>query len=122
MNIYNLDITTILIGLFVIILFVFSSVRITYKSSNEEDKIPIDLLDERTNTGIQQGVSLNNLDLNNNVALPTKKEVAPYNAYGVKGDLWGLPEKDEYMTPLFREQIDYLKDRYYRDVGPFTNI
>ena len=49
------------------------------------------------------------------------KKVSGYIPNANNNDLWGLPEKDQYMTPIFREQIDSLKDRYYT-TGNFANV
>lgn len=129
------NIQTIVAIVFFIIVIVFSTVKITYKTGNNNAKnsLPIDLLDNRTGTGLQRGINANNYTNNgnnmnndsNNMSNTTKtiksKKVSGYNPNSNNNDLVGLPEKDQYMTPVFREQIDNLKDRYYK-TGNFANV
>jgi hypothetical protein len=138
------NIRVIIAVIFFIIVIVFSTVKITYKTGNNNAKnsVPIDLLDNRTDTGLQQGISANNYNNNdnnsnannmnnmdnmnnnsmsNNTKTVKSKKVSGYNPNANNNDLWGLPEKDQYMTPIFREQIDNLKDRYYT-TGNFANV
>jgi hypothetical protein len=133
------NIRIIIAVVFFIIVIVFSTVKITYKTGNNNAKnsVPIDLLDNRTGTGLQQGINANNYNNNgnnnsnsnnmnnDNMSNTTKtiksKKISGYNPNASNNDLWGLPEKDQYMTPVFREQIDNLKDRYYT-TGNFANV
>jgi hypothetical protein len=130
------NIQTIVAIVFFIIVIVFSTVKITYKTDNNNAKnsLPIDLLDDRTNSGLQQGINANNYNNNsnnndnnnlNNMSNSTKtiksNKISGYNPNANNNDLVGLPEKDQYMTPVFREQIDNLKDRYYT-TGNFANV
>lgn len=135
------NIQTIIVVIFFIIVIVFSTVKITYKtgSNNDINDIPIDLLDDRTDTGLQQGINannyINNSNNNNNFSNNSNinnnnsklksnnksRKISGYNPRANNNDLWGLPEKDRYMTPVFREQIDNLQDRYY-ETGNFANI
>jgi hypothetical protein len=133
------NIQTIIAVIFFVIVIVFSTVEITYKtgSNNAVNDVPIDLLDNRTETGLQQGIDSNNYannsgnnnnnnfsnnnNINNSRRATKTKKVSGYNPRANNNDLWGLPEKDQYMTPVFREQIDNLKDRYY-ETGNFANV
>jgi hypothetical protein len=123
--------------IFFLIVVVFSTITVSYNSStnnNNKNDVPIDLLDNRTKSGLQKGVNANNYannnnnnnnndnnNNNNNNNTRKNKKVSGFNPSASNNDLWGLPEKDNYMTPLFREQIDNLKDRYYT-TGNFANI
>jgi hypothetical protein len=113
------DTRTIVTGLGILlflIIVVFSTLTISYHSTNNKANIPIDLLDNRTNTGLQVGIN------NDNYSMASKSnqnhvstDVGKFNPNAPKMGLYGLPEKDAYMSDTLRNQIDTLADRYYYD-------
>lgn len=115
----NLDIKTIYIGigvLFLLLIVVFSTLTISYHSTSKRSAIPIDLLDNRTNTGLQVGINNDNYSMNSNSNIkPIAKDVGKFNPNAPKMGLVGIPEKDSYMTDTLRNQIDTLADKYYYD-------
>lgn len=121
--------------LFIVIIIIFSSINIKFKNTKSIDNIPIDLLDPRTNTGLQKGIDLNNnsniskntVNLHTNTKRGNTGDISgvvgiPSTKQNVVHELWDLPEKDEYMNPLFKEQIDNLKKRYYSDVSYLSSV
>jgi hypothetical protein len=115
----NLDIRPIYIGiviLFFLMVIVFSTVTISYHSTSKRSATPIDLLDNRTNTGLQVGINNDNYSMNSISNIKhVAKDVGKFNPYAPKMGLVGLPEKDQYMTHTLKNQIDTLADRYYYD-------
>jgi len=130
---------TLLAISFFIIIIIFSTITITYKSNMKHNNVPIDFIDERNSRGLQDGINPNIINKNDNLYSEDSendnidsendnedsendKSVNAYNPNASKNELWGLPDKDNYMTYAFREQIDNLQDRYYNDIGNFSNI
>ena len=115
----NLDTSKIITGigiLLFLLIIVFSTLTISYHSNNNKSKIPIDLLDSRTNTGLQKEINNDNYSMNSNSNIKhVTSDVGKYNPDAPKMGLYGLPEKDIYMTSTLKNQIDALGDKYYYD-------
>lgn len=143
---------TIILILFLLIVIVFSTIEIKYiGSNNKKDNIPIDLLDNRTNTGLQEGIKISDYDINknnnsNNSSNNKNKNKKSNSINNIRGgnnvlnnnnnkqingitpknimlnELWHLPEKDEYMTLTFKNQIDDLHNKYLNDISLLSSI
>jgi hypothetical protein len=124
----NINFRYIYIGsgvLFLLLIIVFSSLSITYHSKDDKSNIPIDLLDNRTKTGIQNDLppssitssssnpSSNPSNDNKNVGLG---EEVKYNKDAMIMGLHSIPDNDDpYINDSFREQIANLSNKFYYD-------
>jgi hypothetical protein len=98
---------TILIIVIIITIILFSSFNISY--SNET---PI------SNNKIIPSNTLTPSTINkqtNKKLRSTKDNIGKYNPKASSYALYNLPEKDPYMTPDLKNQIDALRTQYYYD-------
>ncbi len=112
-----------LIVFIVIMVFMFSSVSLTYVDDSVYAGIPIDQIDNRQKTS---GVARASIPAMANSPMvigspagmakaANTRPVGLHNPDAPKQGLFGLPEKDEYMNPGFKAQIDELKTKFYYD-------
>ena len=117
--------------IFIILLVViFATVKVDYVSAgdNRLSRVPVDMLNERTPNGLRKGFNLAQLPVNstrqsgsnNKTANGTADTVGKNNPNAPKYGLFNLPEKDDYMSPQLREQIDTLRTQYYYDNCQYT--
>ncbi len=101
---------TIMLIVFVVILVImFGSVSVKYVDDSKYSGVPIDAIDNRYPARIPVQTTLNNATKSNSRIPTAHNQTAP--KYG----LYGLPEKDEYMNPEFKAQIDELRNLIYYD-------
>lgn len=121
----NLTIIVIVITLTVIL---FSSISYSYVSPDQNAQIPIDMLNStgKARTGVQMS-NIKSQNRSQNRASQNRSQidtVGKVNPYATTYALYNLPEKDEYMTPDLRNQIDTLRTQYYYDncqPSPFSD-
>ena len=116
--------------IFIILLVVmFATVKVDYVGAgdNRLSGVPVDMLNERNPTGLRKGFNLANVSnssgstgANNRVASGQADAVGKNNPSAPKYGLFNLPEKDDYMSPQLREQIDTLRTQYYYDNCQYT--
>jgi hypothetical protein len=122
----EIDYIVLSLVIFIILLVVmFASVKIDYvgASDNRLSSVPVDMLNERSPSGLRKGINLAQLNIadvsrsstNNKTANGTADAVGKNNPSAPKYGLFNLPEKDDYMSPQLREQIDTLRTLYYYD-------
>ena len=106
-----MDYLTISLVIFVIVMVVmFTTVKIDYvDTDNNLANVPIDLLNTKNPSRVRQGVSLPTTENNSTANLGKSNPSAP--KYG----LFNLPEKDAYMSPALRAQIDNMRTQFYYD-------
>lgn len=113
-----------LIVFIAIMIFMFSSVSLTYVDDSAYAGIPIDQIDNRKPAG--QRMARASIPAMSNISMvigspagmakvANTRPVGLHNPDAPKQGLFGLPEKDEYMNPGFRAQIDELKTKFYYD-------
>ena len=100
----------------------FSSVSLTYVDDSAYAGVPIDQIDNRKPTSMARAAMppmSNSPMVNGSPAGMAKaantRPVGLHNPDAPKQGLFGLPEKDEYMNPGFKAQIDELKTKFYYD-------
>ena len=120
--------------IFIILLVVmFATVKVDYVGAgdNKLSRVPVDMLNERSPSGVRPGFNLASLPATNRKATNatnssartangTADAVGKNNPSAPKYGLFNLPEKDEYMSPQLREQIDTLRTQYYYDNCQYT--
>lgn len=121
--------------IFIILLVVmFATVKVDYVGAGDNKlyRVPVDMLNERSPSGVRPGSNLASLPAANNrkstnatnssarTANGTADAVGKNNPSAPKYGLFNLPEKDEYMSPQLREQIDTLRTQYYYDNCQYT--
>ena len=115
-----------LIVFIAIMIFMFSSVSLTYVDDSAYAGIPIDQIDNRKPNGSGQRMARASIPpmSNNSMVIGSPagiakaantRQVGLHNPEAPRQGLFGLPEKDEYMNPGFRAQIDELKTKFYYD-------
>lgn len=112
-----------LIVFIVIMIFMFSSVSLTYVDDSVYAGIPIDQIDNSQKPGRVARASMPPISNSpmvigspaGMVKAANTRPVGLYNPDAPKQGLFGLPEKDEYMNPGFKAQIDELKTKFYYD-------
>jgi hypothetical protein len=112
----------------------FATVKIDYVGAgdNRLSAVPVDMLNERSPTGVRKGFNLASLPATNlksagantnssaRTANGNTDAVGKNNPSAPKYGLFNLPEKDDYMSPQLREQIDTLRTQYYYDNCQYT--
>jgi hypothetical protein len=128
----EIDYMILSLVIFIVILVVmFATVKVDYvgSSDNRLSKVPVDMLNERTPSGLRKGFNLaavQSLSAANanrpgaRNANGTADAVGKNNPSAPKYGLFNLPEKDAYMSPQLREQIDTLRTQYYYDNCQYT--
>lgn len=126
----EIDYMVLSLVIFIILLVVmFATVKVDYVGSgdNRLSKVPVDMLNERNPSGLRKGFNLAQLSANgtstsanNKTADGTADAVGKNNPSAPKYGLFNLPEKDDYMSPQLREQIDTLRTQYYYDNCQYT--
>ena len=117
--------------IFIILLVVmFATVKVDYVGAgdNRLSGVPVDMLNERNPSGLRKGFNLAQLSANtprqsganNKTANGSADTVGKNNPSAPKYGLFNLPEKDDYMSPQLREQIDTLRTQYYYDNCQYT--
>lgn len=118
--------------IFIILLVVmFATVKVDYVGAgdNQLSRVPVDMLNERNPSGLRKGFNLAQLSANttrrmagtnNKTANGTADAVGKNNPSAPKYGLFNLPDKDDYMSPQLREQIDTLRTQYYYDNCQYT--
>jgi hypothetical protein len=101
--------TTMLIVFVVILVIMFGSVSVQYIDTSKYSGVPIDAIDNRYPDKIPVQTALNN------AVKSTSRVPTAHNQAAPKYGLFGLPEKDEYMNPAFKAQIDELRNVIYYD-------
>ena len=113
-----------LIVFIAIMIFMFSSVSLTYVDDSAYAGIPIDQIDNRKPVGSgmarasMPAMSNNSMVIGSPAGMAKAANTRPvglHNPDAPRQGLFGLPEKDEYMNPGFRAQIDELKTKFYYD-------
>jgi hypothetical protein len=112
-----------LIVFIVIMVFMFSSVSLTYVDDSAYAGVPIDQIDNRQKPGRMARASIPPMSNSPMVIgspagmakAANTRPVGLHNPDAPKQGLFGLPEKDEYMNPGFKAQIDELKTKFYYD-------
>jgi hypothetical protein len=129
-----MDYMVLSLVIFIVILVVmFATVKIDYVGSgdNRLARVPVDMLNERSPTGVRKGFNLASLPATNSkstnatnslarTANGSADAVGKNNPSAPKYGLFNLPEKDDYMSPQLREQIDTLRTQYYYDNCQYT--
>lgn len=116
-----MDYMVISLVLFVVLIVImFASVRIEYvgQGDNKLAHIPVDMLNERNPSGVRAGY--NPSTSINKSSTMVADNIGKVNPDAPKYGLFNLPEKDEYMSPTFREQIDNMRTRFYYDNCQFS--
>lgn len=112
-----------LIVFIAIMVFMFSSVSLTYIDDSVYAGVPIDQIDNRQMQGGMARASIHPMS-NSPVVIGSPggmakaantRPVGLHNPDAPKQGLFGLPEKDEYMNPGLKAQIDELKTKFYYD-------
>ena len=133
----EIDYMVLSLVIFIILLVVmFATVKVDYVGAgdNRLSGVPVDMLNERNLNGLRKGVNLASLPTtaSNNrkstgatnssarTANGTADAVGKNNPSAPKYGLFNLPEKDDYMSPQLREQIDTLRTQYYYDNCQYT--
>ena len=133
----EIDYMVLSLVIFVILLVVmFATVKVDYvgAGANNLSRVPVDMLNERNPSGLRKGVNLASLPTtaSNNrkstgainssarTANGSVDAVGKNNPSAPKYGLFNLPEKDNYMSPQLREQIDTLRTQYYYDNCQYT--
>jgi hypothetical protein len=132
----EIDYMVLSLVIFIILLVVmFATVKVDYVGAgdNRLSSVPVDMLNERNPSGLRKGVNLASLPAANNTnssgantnssartANGTADTVGKNNPSAPKYGLFNLPEKDDYMSPQLREQIDTLRTQYYYDNCQYT--
>lgn len=133
----EIDYMVLSLVIFIILLVVmFTTVKVDYVGAGDNSLagVPVDMLNERNPNGLRQGVNLASLSTtaSNNrkstgatnssgrTANGTADAVGKNNPSAPKYGLFNLPEKDDYMSPQLREQIDTLRTQYYYDNCQYT--
>lgn len=103
----------------------FATVKVDYVGAgdNRLSAVPVDMLNERNPSGVRSGYNLSasaNSNNSNRVASGQADTVGKNNPSAPKYGLFNLPEKDDYMSPQLREQIDTLRTQYYYDNCQYT--
>ena len=114
--------------IFIVILVVmFATVKVEYVGSGSGDnslsRVPVDMLNERNPNGLRAGFNLASVNVSNSssrTANGSADAVGKNNPSAPKYGLFNLPEKDDYMSPQLREQIDTLRTQYYYDNCQYT--
>ncbi len=112
-----------LIVFIALMVFMFSSVSLTYVDDSAYAGVPIDQIDNRQKPS---GVARASLPAMSNSPMvigspagmakaANTRPIGLHNPDAPKQGLFGLPEKDEYMNPGFKAQIDELKTKFYYD-------
>ena len=96
--------TVMLIVFVVILVIMFGSISVKYVDDSKYSGVPIDAIDNRYPNRIPAQTALNSATKSNNRVPTAHNQSAP------KSGLYGLPEKDEYMNPAFKAQIDELRN------------
>lgn len=136
-----IDYTVLSMVMFVgILIIMFATVNVNYVGSanNDLSHVPVDMLNERYPNGVRNGYNLASQATNNKLIANARNSsnasnnnitktangnvdtVGKNNPSAPKYGLFNLPEKDEYMTPQLREQIDTLRTQYYYDNCQYT--
>lgn len=101
----------------------FATVKVDYvgASDNSLSGVPVDMLNERNPSGLRKGANLASLPAAKaKTANGSVDTVGKNNPSAPKYGLFNLPEKDDYMSPELREQIDTLRTQYYYDNCQYT--
>ena len=112
-----------LIVFIAIMVFMFSSVSLNYIDDSAYAGVPIDQIDNRRKPGEMARASIPPMSnspmvigsLGGMAKAANTRPVGLHNPDAPKQGLFGLPEKDEYMNPGFKAQIDELKTKFYYD-------
>ena len=123
----EIDYMVLSLVIFIILLVVmFATVKVDYVGAGDNSlyRVPVDMLNERNPSGLRNGVNLASLPAANRksakTANGTADAVGKNNPSAPKYGLFNLPEKDDYMSPELREQIDTLRTQYYYDNCQYT--
>ncbi len=129
----EIDYMVLSLVVFIVLLVVmFATVKVDYVGAgdNRLSAVPVDMLNERNPTGVRSGFNLASVSsaanskssdvANNRVASRQADTVGKNNPNAPKYGLFNLPEKDDYMSPQLREQIDTLRTQYYYDNCQYT--
>ena len=109
--------------IFIILLVVmFATVKVDYvgMGDNHLARVPVDMLNERSHSGLRKGFNLASFPVGARTADGGADTVGKNNPSAPKYGLFNLPEKDDYMSPQLREQIDTLRTQYYYDNCQYT--
>ena len=120
-----------LVAFIILLLVMFTTVNVDYVGAgdNRLSSVPVDMLNERSPSGLRKGFNLaslpvsskpNNQQTQQKTANGTTDTVGKNNPSAPKYGLFNLPEKDDYMSPQLREQIDTLRTQYYYDNCQYT--
>lgn len=109
-----------LIIFIVLLVIMFATVNVQYVgkgANNQLSQVPVDMLNERNPSGIRKGFNASSINTKSGTGATTSgsNSVGKNNPSAPKYGLFNLPEKDEYMSPELRAQIDNLRTQYYYD-------
>lgn len=108
----------------ILLVLMFATVKVDYVGAgdNQLAGVPVDMLNERSPSGLRKGLNLASLPAgaNNKTANGSADAVGKNNPSAPKYGLFNLPGKDDYMSPQLREQIDTLRTQYYYDNCQYT--
>lgn len=125
----EIDYMVLSLVIFIVLLVVmFATVKVDYvgAADNRLSAVPVDMLNERNPSGVRRGFNLASVSTgssatnNNRIASGQADTVGKNNPNAPKYGLFNLPEKDDYMSPQLREQIDTLRTQYYYDNCQYT--
>ncbi len=120
----EIDYMVLSLVIFIILMvLMFATVKVDYVGAgdNRLSGVPVDMLNERNPTGLRKGFNLASLPASKaKTANGSVDAVGKNNPSAPKYGLFNLPEKDDYMSPQLREQIDTLRTQYYYDNCQYT--
>jgi len=120
----EIDYMVLSLVIFIILMvLMFATVKVDYVGSgdNSLSGVPVDMLNERNPGGLRKGANLASLPAaKTKTANGSADAVGKNNPSAPKYGLFNLPEKDDYMSPQLREQIDTLRTQYYYDNCQYT--
>ena len=101
------------IGILILIaLMLLNIVTVSY-----DDKNILNYNEQSNNLNKSKNKMKNNKNnnLNNNQNNSKSNDIGKYNPKSLSQGLYGLPEKDPYMSELMKQQINSLSTKYYYD-------